>query len=228
MTAPSYPKKIFMYPCAGNDISEPVQVFGESYDTFVFVDIKYSEESKVPEIPGWNEVRGSHRRVGTTNASIRLVQDGRFKFRVIDPECFLADYINDKTGRKILVVRRRGFGQYALHELQDGSLSMFMHRGDSPGEGGSNVYYLANRATSHKPISNLLELIKRKMTKPALIASDGSNTRIPELRDAANGVGSMESFNSHGLTWRLQPASEFLSLRTNVWEVSPQNMGHKI
>ncbi len=223
MTAPTYPGKIFMYPCAGNDISEPVQVFGESYDTFVFVDIKYSGESKVPEIPGWNEVRGSHRRVGSTNASIRLVQDGRFKFRVIDPEWFLADYINEKTGRKILVVRRRGFGQYALLELQDGSLSMFMHRGDSPGEGGSNVYYLDNRETSHKPISNLLELIKRKMTKPALIASDGSNTRIPELRDAAKGVDSMEFFNSHGLTWRLQPAAEFLSSRTKVWKVSQQD-----
>lgn len=216
-----------MYPCAGNDISEPVQVFGERYDTFVFVDIKYSEESKVPEIPRWNELRGSHRRVGSPNASIRLVQDGRSKFRVVDPEWFLADYINETTGRKILVVRRRGFGQYALHELQDGSLSMFMHRRDSSGEGGSNVFYLANRETSHKPISNLLDLIKRKMTNPALIASDGSNTRIPELRDTATGMGSMESFNSHGLTWRLQPASEFLSLRTNVWEVSPQNMGHK-
>lgn len=217
-----------MYPCAGNDISEPVQVFGESYDTFVFVDIKYSEGSKVPEIPGWNEVRGSHRRVGTTNASIRLVQESRFKFRVIDPEWFLADYINDKTGRKILVVRRRGFGQYALHELQDGSLSMFMHRGDSPGEGGSNVFYLANRKTSHKPISNLLELIKRKMTKPALIASDGSNTRIPELRDAANGVGAIDSFASHGLQWRRQQVSGLLSSRTKVWEVSPLNMGQKI
>jgi hypothetical protein len=69
----------------------------------------------------------------------------------------------------------------------------------------------------------LLELIKRKMTKPALIASDGSNTRIPELRDAAKGVGSMEFFNSHGLTWRLQPAAEFLSSRTKVWKVSQQD-----
>ncbi len=217
-----------MYPCAGNDISEPVRAFGELYDTFLFVDLKYCSVSKVPEISGWSEVRGSQRRFGSVNSSIRFDQDGQSKFRVVDPEWFCSDFINETTGRRILLIRRRGFGQYALHELPDASLSMFMHRGDSTGEGGSNVFYLANRKTSHKPISNLLDLIKRKMKNPALIASDGSNTGISKLRDAANGVEAIDSFTSHGLKWQLQQASGLISSRTKVWEVSPLNMGQKI
>jgi hypothetical protein len=228
MTAPQYPGKIFMYPCAGNDISEPVQVFGEFYDTFLFVDLNYRGDDKQPKIPGWKEVRGSQRRFGSPNSSIRHLQDGRCRYRLIDPEWFLTDYVNETTGRQILIVRRRGFGQYALHELRDGSLSMFMHRGDSSGDGGSNVFYLANRRTSYRPISNLLDLIKRKMTAPACIASDGSNTSIAELSHAANGAGAIESFTSHGLTWRLRTVSGRLSSRTKVWEVSSQDMGHQI
>jgi hypothetical protein len=221
MTAPQYPGKIFMYPCAGNDISEPVQVFGDIFDTFLFVDIKYRDGTKLPEIPGWRALSGTQNRFGSTNFSIRHVQDGRFKYRVIDPEWMLTDFVNELTGRKILVVRRRGFGQYALHELPDRSLSMFMHRGDSPGEGGSNVFYLDNRKTSYQPISNLLDLIKRKLTVPALIASDGSNTNISELRDTANGSAAIDSFVSHGLQWRRQPVSSFQASRTTVWSVNP-------
>ena len=221
MSVPQYPGKVFMYPCAGDDISEPVQVFGGTYNTFLFVDIKYGIESKLPDIPGWRQVLGSQRRFGSTDSSIRRVQDGRFKFRVIEPEWFSADFVNEQTGRKILIIHRRGFGQYALHELPDHSLSMFMHRGDSPGEGGSNVFYLANLRTSHQPISNLLNLIKRKLTVPAFIASDGSNTNIPELREAANGACAIKSFTSHGLKWSLQSAPDLLSPRTSVWAVSP-------
>lgn len=210
-----------MYPCAGDDISEPIQAFGDLYDTFLFVDIKYNGDSKMPDIPGWKAVRQSKIRFGSTDFSIRFVQDGRAKYRVIEPEWFLTDYVNEQTGRKILIVRRRGFGQYALHELPDHSLSMFMHRGDSPGEGGSNVFYLANRKTNHKPISNLLDLIKCKLTVPAFIASDGSNTNIPELRGTANGSDEIDSFVSNGLQWHRQPVSNFQASRTAIWSVTP-------
>ena len=227
MTALLYPGKIFMYPCAGNDIAEPVQVFGELFDTFLFVDLQYHAASGIPKIPGWCEVSGSQRKLGSLISAVRHMQDGRSKFRVIEPGWFFSDHINETTGRRILLVRRRGFGQYALHELPDGSLSMFMHRGDSSGEGGSNVFYLANRRTSHGPISNLLNLLKRKITVPALIASDGSNTDISALRHSANDSEEIESFSRHGLKWRWQAVSRLLSSGTNVWEVQPEG-GPKI
>lgn len=120
------------------------------------------------------------------------------------------------------MIRRRGFGQYALHELPDGSLSMFMHRGDSPGEGGSNVFYLSNRRTSHKPLSSLMSVIKRKLAYPALIASDGSNTTISELMASAKGSNEIKAFESHCLQWHRHPTLDLLSGITKVWQVRPQ------
>ena len=107
-----------------------------------------------------------------------------------------------QSGRVVEVCLRRGFGQYALHEVTDGTLGMFMHRGDSGGEGGSGVCYLANQRMSHAPISDLFDVIKRKLTMPGLIASDGSNSAIRELNSAASEGNDIESFVSHGLLWQ--------------------------
>jgi hypothetical protein len=224
MTAPQYCGKIFMYPCAGSDIAEPVQVFGAYFDTFLFVDLKYNASCAAPEIPGWYMVEGSQRRFGSSNSAIRHCSVGRSRFRVVDPEWFFADYINEATCRKIVIVRRRGFGQYALHELRDGSLSMFMHRGDSFGEGGSKVFYLANRRTSHAPLSNLMNVLKRKLAYPALIASDGSNTTIRQILEAERGGEPPNAFVSHGLQWQRLHLSDFLQARTKVWQIQPPDL----
>jgi hypothetical protein len=225
MTAPQYPGKIFMYPCAGSDIAEPVQVFGGDFDTFLFVDIKYNARSAEPEIPGWQMVAGSQRRLGSSNSSMRHRSVGRSRFRDIEPEWFFSDYENEANGKRISIVRRRGFGQYALQELPDGSLSMFLHRGDSPGEGGSNVFYLANRRTSHEPISNLMNVLKRKLGYPALIASDGSNTTIPELVATARGNSEFKSFVRYGLLWQRHLATDCFSEGTKVWQVCQHESG---
>jgi len=66
--------------------------------------------------------------------------------------------VNLQTNREISIIRRRGFGQYALNEFPDDSLSIFCHRGDSSGEGGSGVRYLDNIKIKHPPLSMLLML----------------------------------------------------------------------
>jgi len=45
-------------------------------------------------------------------------------------------------GRRLTVIRRCGYEQYALGEFPNRSIGVFVHRGDSPGEGGSNVCFL--------------------------------------------------------------------------------------
>lgn len=215
-----YNGKIFMYPCSGSDIAEPIQTFGEFFDTFLFVDLKYHGGCKMPVIDGWRGVCGSQRKFGSSNHAIRYVQSGRNKYRVVEPEWLVSEYASEETGKLIQVVRRRGFGQYALQELQDNTLSLFMHRGDSPMEGGSNVYYLANRKTSYTPISNLLDVLKCKLTEQALVVSDGSNTRIQELIAAANGDMTVTAFQSHGIQWRRCAKPYALRERSIVWEVS--------
>ena len=58
MTPPPYSGKLFMYPCAGNDIPEAVEAYGHLFDTFLFVDIDYTFKSGVvPLIHGWEFCR---------------------------------------------------------------------------------------------------------------------------------------------------------------------------
>ena len=99
---------------------------------------------------------------------------------------------------------------------------MFLHRGDSGGEGGSNTHFLANRRMSHEPLSKLMDVVKRKLAVPALIASDGSNTNIRQLVDAARGDDAIQSFNQHGLSWvRHGSLPGSASKKTVVWQVTP-------
>lgn len=217
-----YQGRIFMYPCAGFDIVEPVQALADQFDTFVFVDIKYRfDRFSPPSIPGWDEVLGSVQLTGPATDAMRVVQRERGHHREIEPAWRRSCYRNPGTGRAINLVFRRGFGQYALHELCDGTLGMFLHRGDSGGEGGSGTFFLANHRMSHPPLSMLVDVIKRKLGTPALIASDGSNTNIRQLCDAAAGDDGITAFRAHGLGWERSgslPGRQ--GRRTVVWRVA--------
>lgn len=196
------PGKIFLYPCAGFDTHDSIEAFGSSFDTFIFVDINYRRKSFDVKIPsGWVELEFSVEYEGPWSEQGRTVTEGKRRFRDIKPAWRKSRYRHIDSGREIDVVFRRGFGQYALHELADGSLGMFLHRGDSAGEGGSGVIYLGNRRTSHEQISNLMHVVKKKLGYPALIVSDGSNTKIRELQRAGQGDESIIEFASHGLRW---------------------------
>jgi hypothetical protein len=105
------------------------------------------------------------------------------RYRYLQPSRLLETYLRIGDQRQIAVIRRRGFGQYALsEEFADGSIGVFMHRGDGEGEGGSNVYFLANMPAKYEPLSNLFDKLSRKLANRALIVSDGSNCRIERLR----------------------------------------------
>lgn len=217
---------VFIYPCAGRDIVEPVLAFGAQLDTFVFVDIWYQfGRFEMPALPGWHEVSGSVVLEGEPVDEMRSVVVGKRRYREISPAWRRSKYCHDETGRQIGLVFRRGFGQYALHELRDGSLGMFFHRGDSGGEGGSGVIYLGNRRMSHAPISMLMDVVKHKLAYPARIVSDGSNTSIRQLVAAGQGDESVTAFVSHGLHWERVGA---LSTRVGdsrhsvIWRVTSQ------
>lgn len=59
---------------------------------------------------------------------------------------------------------------------------MFMHRGDSVGEGESSVYFLANKKTRYEPCGNLLDKLSSRLTDQAIVITDSSNTSIGPLR----------------------------------------------
>lgn len=74
-------------------------------------------------------------------------------------------------------------GQIGLvKEFSEGSIAVFMHRGDSAGESGSNVYYLSNKTSRYEGCGNRFDKIGYGLKDRALIISDGSNTSIRPLR----------------------------------------------
>lgn len=199
------PGRIFFYPSAGRDWMEPLEEFVDGMDEFRFVDIIYQFSDVSPiALEGWDLQPDSMVLSGPTVSRMSVCQDENgHQFRHLEPGWLSQRYRNPHDGRQVLVTRRRGFGQYALHELPDASLGVFWHRGDSQGDGGSNVWYLANRPRRHPPVSNLFEVLKRKLAYPAMIASDGANTRFAELRAAARqDLGAPTSFEKMGLRWR--------------------------
>lgn len=225
MTDTRYSGTVFMYPCAGRDIAQPITEFGSRFDTMLFVDISYQFDTRfqMPKVDEWQELVGSVQIEGPKTHRMRYVQEGNHRRRETEPAWRRSRFQHLSSGRAITVVLRRGFGQYALHEVTDGTLAMFLHRGDSGGEGGSGVSYFANRRMKHAPISCLFNTIKRKLATPALLASDGSNTSIPELFRAGQKGDDIAEFQRQGLLWRRKCTLERPGDRrlTVVWEVTP-------
>lgn len=224
MSRPKYQGKLLLSVCASMDIPDFVQAFGPRFDTFLFVDLKYDFlRMMIPQIVGWVEVPGTKRVEGKPSDQVRIVEVGESRYREIEPAWMRVNYTNKETGKVIELCFRRGFGQYALHELENGSLSMFVHRGDSRGEGGSNTFFLANRRTKHPPLSRLFDVVKSKLSKEAWIASDGSNCDIVQLRRASKNLEEVEHFQSKGLRWGREMILKKRGdlSRTVVWRVTP-------
>ena len=174
----------FYYPCAGSDYEEPITVFQDYVNRFCFCDL-YNDGLSPPSVSPlsaeWHCV--SKEISGEPNARMeRRHDDNGHKYRYLEPsKC--EEIYNRADGRQITVIWRRGFGQIGLSkEFSDRSLGVFMHRGDSPGEAGSNVYYLANRSARYEPCAKLFKKIGRRLRDKSIIITDGSNTSIRMLR----------------------------------------------
>ena len=221
-----------LYPSAGGDCTEVLTAFAADILEFRFADIGYDfSHQRCLEFPnetGWELV--STELTGSPTATIeqRYTETGR-RYRQLDPARLTQIYERRDAFHRIKVVWRRGFGQYALAEIPDRSLGVFVHRGDSRGEGGSNVFYLANRRKHHEPCSNLFDKLKEKLSEMALIISDGSNADIPFLREfhhreiaGAQAFARMRErdFEYGGLRWRCVGYLGPRNGPTLVWRVT--------
>ena len=209
----------FFYPCAWQDWKEMLDAFGDVIDEFHFVDVNYQFAKSMPIVnPRWRLLPDQTALKGPAVDTLRTIENVRHPYRDITPAWLRERYINLESSRTIQVIRRRGFGEYALDELPDNSLGIFCHRGDSGIHAGSRTSFLANQKRSHQPLSNLFEKIKRKLAYPALIVSDASNTTIRQLF-----VSSVEmEFDHFGLHWRRIGELNVEEHRpTFVWQVEP-------
>ncbi len=224
MSSGRYHGSVFMYPCAGDDRVEVFRAYADRFDTLLFVDISYQFLNfEPPSFDGWHAMRDTFSLEGPSVDEMDWAATEGRRYRKLAPAWWRCRYQQVRTGNTVELVLRRGFGQYALRELAAGQLGMFLHRGDSMGESGSGTKFLANARMRHEPLSNLLDVIKTKLSVPARIGSDGSNTRIRQLVQAASGVQDIVPFRRHGLFWEPEGTLPGRSSRfTVVWQVTPQ------
>lgn len=178
-----YGRKLF-YPAAGNDIQEPLAAFRDQIDEFHFCDPYYPQGLSIPRaLADGDGLKFVEREAeGTPSAAMegRRTDDGR-SYRFLAPSRLVETYQRD-DGSLIKVGRRRGFGQIALSEFSPGSIGVFIHRGDSPGESGSNVYFFSNKKARYEPCGNLFTKLMLRLSDKALVVSDGSNMSLAKLK----------------------------------------------
>jgi len=175
--------KTLFYPSAGNeDWKNTLVQFLDSTDKFIFADINYSEnhlknfKRHVAEVG----LITAEEKIGTFSGQMTIVSNGKNSYRHLEPAYYHL-HVTIKNIKKIITFRK-GFGQYALNELDENGLHVFYHRGDSVGESGSNVFYLANRHARHKPLEKLFNVLSSKLTNNSVIVSDGSNTDFKQFK----------------------------------------------
>lgn len=173
---------VLFYPAAGFDLGEIVTAFRSRVDQMVFSDTSYRFDSS-GQSRLFEEARISPSQVDLRGpaawARSRQRAGGRSR-SWIEPGWLTARPNGDERVKEI--VFRRGFSQFALRELGDRSIRVFVHRGDSPGESGSNTLWFENRTRSHPPLSNLFDGLCSKLADTAWVITDGSNvgTEAPE------------------------------------------------
>ena len=220
------------YPCAGHDYSEFLALFADHIDEFHFCDTctycdlrhlryPFSNPELYPLIDKKIE--------GDPIARMEDSSEAR-PYRYLRPGSLIEIYERARDGRRLKVVRRRGFGQYALAEFPNRSIGIFVHRGDRPvrGEGSSGVFFLANRKLDHEPLSNLFDKLTLRLADRALVISDGSNTCIKFLKakfhNATTGAEAFERLRHEprpfgAFDWRCVGYVSKKNGPTLVWDV---------
>ena len=149
--------RCLFYPSAGSDRILPLSAFRPWIDHFWFVDRAYdldsapSDPDSVLEDFTHDEVTGTTIRTGTP-------------FRVL----IRHERYRRSDGSKFTIHSCRGRGYDTLRAVfsaEKPKISVFFHRGDSPGEGGSNFHWLGRRMLPH--VLSYLE-------PGGIIVSDGS------------------------------------------------------
>ena len=190
--------KTLFYPAAGVDWDEFLDCLEDRVDEFRFSDIKYDFSGKKPS-PFSN--RDHHRLVsselyGQSVASIETCTSRCGSYRHVESGQLTEIFERIRDQKRTVVIRRRGFGQYALNEIADGALGIFVHRGDSPGEGGSNIWFLSHWKCKYPPVGSLFATVCRKLADRSLVISDGSNTDFGFLKKFhRRGMAGLEAYS---------------------------------
>lgn len=145
----------------------------------------------------------------------RLDKCGR-PYPFIEP-CTRSEFYHHRASKsRIVVHRRRGFGQRSIRLV--GGIGVFFHRGDSSGEGGSNVHWLSRRWISE---------VMTRLRDGGLIVTDGSLAHANPLRKFHRRDTSSEAafaaavpFEKWGRHWTCVGWAERRYGPTLIWKTS--------
>ncbi len=172
---------MLLYPSAANeDWKNILKIFIDKTDKFIFSDLNYSENNIRQFTSYIKSLEGIHFLNNKLIGDFNLKVQKNKTFQEIKAAYFTIKFLYKNVKKE--VVFRKGFGQCALYELENGSLKYFCHRGDGTGESGSGVFYLGNRNLKHPPLSRLFDTLTKKLSSNSYIVSDGSNTDFKKLK----------------------------------------------
>jgi hypothetical protein len=173
-------RKLF-YPCAGPDWKDAFYYFSEEVDEFVFCDLHYKfinlnrylivnkdfEDISFTLTPG---VRIVDRTVNPTNIKLAPAEYTKI----------VKNKISNKTNKIIFKMQS---GQNCLDHFNDEEIYVFFHRGDSEGEGGSDLHFFSDRRNYDGTAENLYSRLIKKLAPIFLVVSDGSNNDVIKAQD---------------------------------------------
>lgn len=166
------------YPSAGEDWREPLELFAPAIAEFWFVDVAYFTRLPADVVEPWIQDSTVFDFQGFTlngpplaRHETRVDRSSGRSYPFVEPCTRTEVYEHRPTNTRIRVHRRRGFGQRSISVVPD--IGVFFHRGDSPGEGGSNVHWLSNRWIS---------TILGRLRDGGVVVTDGSLANAHHLR----------------------------------------------
>jgi len=217
------------YPSAGKDWNAPVRAFFPAVREFWFVDVAYflsndPADRSEPALSGNADFKFERFELSgppTAGLERRAGADGR-NYPYLEP-CTRTEYYRDHTTNESLVLHlRRGYGQRSIERVPN--IGVFFHRGDSPGESGSNVYWLSRRWVQHW---------LGRLPDAGLVATDGSLAQCRQLRrfhrsntTPAEAFQQSAPFTKWGRRWTCVGWAGQRNGPTLIWQLNaPQPVG---
>ena len=170
--------RILFYPCAGTDWKDAFLYFSEEVDEFVFCDIKY--KFNFENLKRYSIRDKKYEDVSfTLKPAMKLVDHTsnfeNIKFVPAEYTKLVKHKISNKTKK---IIFKMESGQNCLDNFNDQEIYVFFHRGDSTGEGGSDLHFFTNKRNCDGTAENLYSRLLKKLAPISYVVSDGSNNDV--------------------------------------------------
>jgi hypothetical protein len=169
------------YPCSGDDLAFPLQIFHPYFSDFWFVDVGYFTSAGSAD-QGKNVL--NNRDYSFLIKEVTIQDDplppgeceDDDKYRGVLPRLRTETYRHTTSGRHLRIHRYRRRAPSVLRLLKD-SIGVFFYRGDSDDGGGSKTLWLTPHFKHGKPNQrpSLIEEVIDRMVDGGLVVTDGSN-----------------------------------------------------